>query len=42
MWVGIELSVSNINFKTCLARPTFVTHTGNDRKYIYLPVKTGV
>jgi len=42
MWFGIELSVSNINFKTCLVHPTFVAHTGNDRKYIYLPVNTVV
>jgi hypothetical protein len=42
MWFGIELSVSSINFRTCLVRPTFVAHTINNRKYIYLPVKTAV
>jgi hypothetical protein len=40
MWFGIELSVSSINFRTCLARPTFVAHTNNNRRYIYLPVTT--
>jgi len=42
MWFGIELSVSSINFRTCLVCPTFVAHTSNSKKYIYLPAKTTV
>ena len=42
MWFVIDLSVSSINFRTCLVHPTFVAHTSYNTKYIYLPVKTAV
>jgi len=40
MCFGIELSASSINFRTCLACP--LADTSNNRRYIYLPVKTAV